>query len=375
MAGKQSPDIYGIEEADLVEKIVNLTHAKGEKASRDPWTSVAKARQNRNEKGGTELGLDLLESYLKNGRNINQSQKDRWGGDYPITVLDEALRKVSARIGCISVSDLVKTYPKIDYREQLEDLLLDIGLKQLGYEQIRDKDVDFLPSYGFESKSEFVGVADTPAENASSVCKEKVAAATVNTKQHIVSPNTPPHSSPDSCLGGNNDLPVTPKSPLRSPAMQLGTEKSVKASLKKFTPRGDNRQKVAAIKSEMIELKIAKTPMAFCFLLRSALEISAKEFCVENKIETDKPTKNGGRQDKTLSELLNAVVKKLTDDGKNKGMQKVMYGVQAELVKPDGVLLVTSLNQLVHNSTFSIPVGDICTIFGNIFPLLEAMNS
>ena len=53
--------VYGVEEADLVDKIVNLTHAKGEKASRDPWTSVAKARHNRDIKDGSELGLDLLE--------------------------------------------------------------------------------------------------------------------------------------------------------------------------------------------------------------------------------------------------------------------------------------------------------------------------
>lgn len=95
--------MYNIEEIEKVNKIVNLTHAKGEKASRDPWTSVAKARHNRDVKKGSELGLDILEKYLIEGRNINQLQKERWSGDYPVTVLDEALRKVYDRMNFASV--------------------------------------------------------------------------------------------------------------------------------------------------------------------------------------------------------------------------------------------------------------------------------
>ena len=37
--------------------------------------------------------------------------------------------------------------------------------------------------------------------------------------------------------------------------------------------------------------------------------------------------------------------------------------------------MVTSMNQLVHNQKFSIQAGDIAGLFGNVFPLLEAMNS
>ena len=45
-----------------------------------------------------------------------------------------------------------------------------------------------------------------------------------------------------------------------------------------------------------------------------------------------------------------------------------------ELGKPEGILSVTSMNQLVHNPTFSITSGDISSMFGNVFPLLFAMN-
>ncbi len=74
--------------------MVSLAHAKGEKAARDPWNSVARARHNRDMKKVSEPGLDLLEKYLKQGQNLNGQQKDRWGGEYPLTVLDEAIRKI-----------------------------------------------------------------------------------------------------------------------------------------------------------------------------------------------------------------------------------------------------------------------------------------
>lgn len=139
-----------------------------------------------------------------------------------------------------------------------------------------------------------------------------------------------------------------------------------------IAPRG-NRQKVVAIKVEMCQLNIEKTPMAFCFLLRSAFEISAKEYCKDNNISIEK-TKKGIVQNKTLAELLREIVNHLTENGKNKGLEKEFHGALTEITKSEGILSVTSMNQLVHGTTFSIPSNDICIIFGNIFPLLEAMN-
>ena len=113
--------------------------------------------------------------------------------------------------------------------------------------------------------------------------------------------------------------------------------------------------------------------MAFCFLLRSAFEISAKEYCKDNNISIEK-TKKGIVQNKTLAELLREIVNHLTENGKNKGLEKEFHGALTEITKSEGILSVTSMNQLVHGTTFSIPSNDICIIFGNIFPLLEAMN-
>jgi len=75
--------IYPLKDKDKVDRIISLTHAKGEKASRDPWTSVAKARQNRDEKNASEPTLDLLEKYISKGKNLTKQQKERWSGDFP----------------------------------------------------------------------------------------------------------------------------------------------------------------------------------------------------------------------------------------------------------------------------------------------------
>jgi hypothetical protein len=52
-----------------------------------------------------------------------------------------------------------------------------------------------------------------------------------------------------------------------------------------------------------------------------------------------------------------------------------LHGAMAELGRSEGFLSVTSMNQLVHHPRFSVAPSDIAVLFGNIFPLLEAMNS
>ena len=55
-------------------------------------------------------------------------------------------------------------------------------------------------------------------------------------------------------------------------------------------------------------------------------------------------------------------------------MIKELHGAMAELATQDGILSVTSLNQLVHNPKFTVDETHISSLFGNIFPLLQAMN-
>jgi hypothetical protein len=365
--------IFTLEEETKVDKVVTLAHGKGEKASRDPWNSVARARHNRDVKGASEHGLDLLEKYLKKGNNLNGQQKERWGGEYPLTVLDEALRKSFLRLGFSSVIDLVKKYPQITQLAELENILLDIGLEQIKFETLRNAQIDFPTNYGIppfvvkptQPPPDNSQTNTNPTESLGVTANTNPQGTTVNTSQNANS-----ITNNNSILTPSPLSPSTPTPPVPPKAVAVNDPKHVAQLLKKFSPRGSNRQKVVTLRDEIKKLKIADNPIAFCFLLRSMFEISGKAYSLDHGLSL---TKSGGK-DKTLVEVLRGITTHLTDNNSNNQMVKVLHGAMTELGKPDGLLSVTSMNNLVHSPVFTISPSDLCTVFGNIYPLLEAMN-
>ncbi|NTV24944.1 MAG: hypothetical protein HGB01_01895 [Chlorobiaceae bacterium] len=361
--------VYSIGEKSIVDKIVNLTHAKGEKASRDPWTSVAKARQNRNEKKGSEPALDLLEKYIQNGNNLTVQQKERWSGDYPITVLDEALRAIVTRMGYGSISELVKAYPGIIRRTDLEDILRDIGLQVFGFKEIRDASTDFAADYNIPVlSSATTGTTSTSIGGSvtASTCNNP-AVQNSNTSNNGVQGTAPAQGSITSGSTGQTVSQSTQK----PKAYAIHDQKYVTQTLKNFIPKGNNRQKIVTLRDELRKLKVINNPIAFCFILRSMFEISANIYSDENDISKKQAN---GKADNNLRQQLNAVTLFLTSNNANTGMVKVLHGANSELSKATGLLSVTSMNQLVHNPTFSIAPHDIFALFNNVYPLLEAMN-
>lgn len=378
-ANKEVPcSIYELNEADKVERIVALSHAKGEKASRDPWSSVARARYDRDTKGTSAPALDILEKYLEGGKNLTGQQKDRWAGEFPLTVLDEAIRKIFNRLGAISTADLSAKYPTIKYLTEFEEIIRDIGLEQLETREIRNTDGgnDFALAYNI---SPMALPAPTPSPTKThnqSTPTNPTSAGSTGKGNSSSSPGsiTPPAANTNT--GGNAGTPATPSSastPQPPKSYATNDPKNVTAILKKFTPKGNNRQKVVSLRDELRKLKISENPIAFCLLLRSIFEISAKVYANENGISLRKS--NGNKEiDKTLLELLREVTTKLTTNSSNHAMNKVLHGAITEMSQPDRILSVTSMNQLVHNLSFSVSPSDICILFGNIYPLLEAMN-
>jgi hypothetical protein len=354
--------VFSQQEADKVDRVVTLAHGKGEKASRDPWNSVARARHNRDVKKVPEHGLDLLEKYLKKGANINNQQRDRWGGDYPLTVLDEALRKIYPRIGFVNVPDLVKKYPAVSKLPELETILLEIGLEQIKFETIRNSAIDFPTNHGIPPI--VVPPVNAPTTQANPTATSP--SATNPNQSNPASQNNPatPSGSTSTSTAPTTTTPVAPK------AVSVNDPKHVANLLKKFAPRGANRQKVVTLRDELEKLKISVNPIAFCFILRSMFEISGKAYSTDHGLSM---TKSGG-QEKKLVEVLKGITAHLTNNNANTQMVKVLHGALTELAKPEGILSVTSLNQLVHSPNFSIAPPDICIMFGNIYPLLEAMN-
>jgi len=359
--------IFSDKEADKVDRVVTLAHGKGEKASRDPWNSVARARHNRDVKSASEYGLDLLEKYLKNGTNLNSQQKERWGGEYPLTVLDEALRKSFPRLGFASVQDLVKKYPLNKNLSELEDILLDIGLEQIKFETLRNSHLDFPTNYGIPP---IVVPPVTPPANTALTNTTSPNTTNTNTNQSNTNNQnnaTTPNPPTTSTTNNNTSTTLSPKTPK---AVAVNDPKHVANLLKKFAPRGTNREKVVTLRDELKKLKIADNPIAFCFILRSIFEISGKAYSTAYSLSM---TKSGGK-DKTLVEVLRGITLHLTSNNSNTQMNKVLHGAMTEIGKSDGLLSVTSMNNLVHNPLFSIAPSDICILFGNVYPLLESMN-
>lgn len=339
--------IYKASEAAIVDKIVSLTHGKGEKAGRDIWNAVARARHSRDKNQNSEPALDLLEKYLKHGKNITTQQRERWGGDFPLTVLEEAIKKISLRFALKSDRELVRQYPNNrDKKSVLDALLIDIGTKTLGFKEIRNNIDDFGEKYGIPRAS------------------KKTSSSVSNTSLNLSVPQAgvPPQS------GINVNVSGKPN------ALSTNNPIAVIQALKKFTPKGNYREKLVTLLEEARLLTLRNHPHSFVFILRSMFEISAKAYCKEH-VKNGGPlfTKSDGT-DKILADVLRDIEKHLTKNQTDKNMVKVLHGAMAEIGRATSFLSVTSMNQLIHNPNFSINETHISSIFFNVFPLLEEMN-
>ena len=363
--------IYEPSEADVVNRIRSLTHGKGEKAGRDKWTAVAKARHNRDENGASEPALDLLEKYLVGGKNLSPQQAQRWAGNYRLTVLEEVMKRVAARVGAVSAPELSRIYPNIQNKTQFDNIIYDIGQEVLGFEGIRKGDV--ASDYGMPPPPAASGSTTNSANAAGGgagaappgVNGQGAGASSTTSQAGGGAAGSAAAGSAAASSGGTSAIKVA--------AVPIHDEKHVKRILRKFSPKGPNREKVASLLKEIKNLTLTKNPMAFCFLLRSLFEISAKAYCTDHSAAGLSATKNG--VDKKLVDVLREVTRHLTQNSSNLVMVRQLHGALTEIAKQDGILSVTSMNQLVHNPRFAHQPSDIAILFGNVFPLLDAMNS
>lgn len=407
--------VYPSADGDKVERIVSLIHGKNEKAGRNQWQPVAKARHNRDIKRKSEPGLDLLEEYIRHGRNINDMQRERWAGDFPITVLDEAIKKLAPRIGATNSRDMVSRYPSGVplYRDGLEDIINRIGTKTIGFDELRSTTVDFAAPFGIP----VLGAATAAGTTAGGAAAGGIAAGTAGgaaaggTTAGTIGGTTAGGGAGGASTGGTTAGTTggastggttagtaggasaggttsggaaaggttaggTPPTP---PAFSTRDPRAVRQTLAGFAPRGANRQKLVALKDEAMRLDLKKTPLAFCFLVRSMLEISSKAYSQDHPSEASlRPLKADGRE-KSLLEMLKATHDHLVADptargGKNIALVRKYHGAMAELSNSSDVLSITSMNSLVHHTSFTISTDNACIAFGNIYPLLEAMN-
>ncbi len=287
--------VYQQNEAAAVDRIsCQLTHGKGERAGRDRWNTVAKARHNRDRNGSGEPGLDLLEKYLKSGQNITAAQKQRWAGEYSLTVLNEALQRLAPRIGFGSSRELADSYPKIKFRAALEKIFHDIGTEIVGFEDVWGADF---------AVAEGIPTLVTQSSNPTS-------SSTTGQKQST---------------SGNPQQSAKPATTTKARSYSVDDPRAVSRALKKFAPVGNGREKVVRLLNEAKTLNVAKHPHAFCFLLRSMFELSAKAYCDDHaKAGGPTMTKPNGEERK-LADILRDITKHLTNNNKDKSMVKVLH--------------------------------------------------
>lgn len=139
--------VYQESEEATLNHIIAAVHGKNDKASRQKWNVVTNARYNRNVHNANEFGLDILEKYVQVGKNLTREQASKWSSDYPLNVLNEAIRKIHERLGVSSGAELAARYPNTLYRDEFEAIIHAIGMQTIKLATIRAKD-DFASNYG-----------------------------------------------------------------------------------------------------------------------------------------------------------------------------------------------------------------------------------
>jgi hypothetical protein len=354
--------IYEESEAAVVARIVNLTHGKGEQAGRDWWNAVASARHNREENGASESALDLLEKYLANSdeKDLPEQRRERWSGVYPLTVLEDAIKRLAPRFGAADAKAFVKLYPKeIKKKKELDALIRDIGLETVGFKTVRNDQEDFAARYGLP----------TLAPPAAIGGQQGGAGQGAGGQGQTQSGGG--QGSGTGTTGGTGQ--PTPSGRGKTKAVSTNDPRSVIRALKKFSPVGNGRAKLVTILDEARTLNIEKQPHCFCFALRSMFDLSAKAYCDDHKkMGLTTVDKNG--RDRPLVDVLRDIVSHMTNGGKDKAKARELHGPITELAKPHSPLSVTSMNQVIHHRSFVVDAAHISTYFSNVFPLLEEMN-
>lgn len=355
--------IYAANEAAVADRVVTLTHGKGEKAGRLRWSAVARARHNRDKSGSAEPALDLLEKYLDKGKNLSSTQAARWAGDYPLTVLEEAMKRLAARMGLKSGPEVAKAYPKLTHRTGFEELMLDIGLSNIKFKDVRGE--SFGDKYGIlmpQAQGQPSGGSQSTSSGSSGASNTSGGGGGGGGNQSTAGSS-----------GGNSSstTTTTTKNPSAHPA---NDPRAVAALLKKFKPKGAGRSKLATLLDEAKKLDIKDTPHAFCFVLRSMFEVSAKAYCNDHAASGGPKAVESNGRDRELVKVLKDVVQHLTTNKTDTAMTRALHGAITELANPESMLSVTSMNQLIHNPHYVINGTNVCNLFANVFPLLEEMN-
>ena len=261
-------------------------------------------------------------------------------------------------------------------KDILDKILLDIGLQTIQFKTVRNPSA-FMSDYGIGvSIGASSGASPTSHGGAQSVAPNSGGAQSGSPSDASSNENAQNGTSGGVSTGNEASESRQSKVETRGQkAVSIKDEKAVMRTLRKFVPVGANRGKLVLLKDEALNLDLSKNPLAFSFVLRSMFEISAKAYCTDHAGSGGPQATKADGTDRPLVAVLRDVTNHLSVGSTDKAMLRRLHGAMTELGKSDGLLSVTSMNQLVHNPRFSVTASDIALLFDNIFPLLEAMSS
>jgi len=321
-------------EESAVKKVVSRVHGANEASSRAGWESIAKARHNRDGNQGSEPGLDILDEFLRTSRELTPLEVQLWAAGYPITVLDEALKRLAPRMGYKTSREVGDTYPKLGaFRKPFDAIIKAIGDGLIGFDRGADDGRGVRgPNFGVS--------AGIPSPNNNGSASNPQGTPTAPT-----SPPPPPAGGSvvppgPAAPGFNSPPPAPPPAPPPPPkrkliATPINDPRTVKRELKRLVPRGSERAKVASLIQELKDLKIEKTPHAFCYVLRSVFELSARAYCNDHPSPTGPKFTNNQGEPRYLKDILVDIITHLaTDHATGKKVQSIsqmLHGASTEL--------------------------------------------
>ncbi|UMY64854.1 MULTISPECIES: hypothetical protein [unclassified Flavobacterium] len=359
--------VFEISEIEQVKKIVSRIHGKKQETSREKWGSVATARLNREENGGSEPGLTLLEKYLMWGTNLTQDEKSKWGGDYGLSVLDLLINRVYVRLGYSSRNDIIDNYPKINYRKEVEKMMHDIGHGHLTHRKIRE--TDFMTGYGIPDpnapKEETV---DNTSNNNSQGGESKSTNADDAQNSTASNNGSNPNSSTES---SNNNAEQGQDTNTSSPGNSRNESSKYRIYL---IPRSFNvrilNPKVNTIRDEFYSLNIQKHTNAGAVLFRVLVELSVDSY-IENKGLTDALTASSSGYD--LRKKIGLVTNHLESTKVADSKGTICKGIRAELKDKDGVFHVDTLHAYIHSNRLSPKYENLNIAWDNISDFMRIL--
>lgn len=347
--------VYTENDRDAVDRLVQRTHGRGETAGRLKWEPIARARYNRDVNGRAEPALNLLEAYLRDATKISDEQREEWGGEFPITILYEAMQKVAVRYQLAGAADvLTEMEGNPNLAKSLGKIVYDVATGKLETRHLRP------PTWGSE-----YGLPSIPAAQAStnSLPSASAQGLVTGSKQGAVVVQLQSSSAVGKAKGAAGSRKM----------LSLDDPRSVKRELRRFAPRGNSSSKIVTLLEEAKKLNVASTPICFCFVLRSMFDLSASAYCSKHRLPTFKTTKNGTKE-KSLAELLGDASKHLQANSQDRATISALRTAGTEITSSQSVLSIPVMNQLVHSGTATITEAHVVSGFHKVFPLLVELN-